>query len=411
MDLQAELKRGREEQLRLSSKISSLKGGSDTGAVAARGHGVQGGIRGGSKATAQRTAVAAQPPPSVSASPAIGVTSGRAIESTFGMSQQKRLLPQENRIFFCTNGCDRNLCVTCLTQRVALRVQLAEYDTVVTEKDAEIEWLKEQITRLRFMDAEPLPPGTERDSTPRVPNPNFESRLAQEWRSAGYDTANPSTTGASARPRSDTWGSPASQLMLATRCRSCDEAWRASEALRQNCCSLADRVLVLEKETDTCTRQRERLLEDASRTRERLAATDKERRSLAGYVEHIEENLVRCVGRANASVAIGVVGAEFGGEPQTSRFVALRSCEGGGAICELFEEPDSAFELGVLEMVSTQAKTKVDATALSLIASDGAGKSLKLLCTDSVDFRKWAGAFLVAGRLSLEEWHKMPNLD
>eukprot|EP00438_Fugacium_kawagutii_P020584 Skav222339 [mRNA] locus=scaffold3497:8438:13390:- [translate_table: standard] len=131
-------------------------------------------------------------------------------------------------------------------------------------------------------------------------------------------------------------------------------------------------------------------------------ARESEQQQLVSRLHGLEEAFARCVGRVTQALTAGVVGVSLAArEASVPRFVLLTP-RPGTALLEVFEEPDSNWELVAVELKSDEKNPPVtlDEKNLCLMISgifsgmaETSEGSLAMKCQDQASFTKWSLAF------------------
>ncbi|CAJ1461010.1 unnamed protein product, partial [Effrenium voratum] len=169
---------------------------------------------------------------------------------------------------------------------------------------------------------------------------------------------------------------------------------------------LSQYVRKLEEEARIRDSQRERLLTDASISRSKFKQTEAEQQELVTRLHGLEDSFARCVGRVTQAATAGVVGVCLEEAQPVPRFAVLTRREPNGAVLEIFEEPDSHWELCAVELsplgVGRKPPVGLDENALSLVTCGVAGGGVgsqemvscpAIKCPDRASFIKWSCAF------------------
>ncbi|CAJ1344424.1 unnamed protein product [Effrenium voratum] len=175
---------------------------------------------------------------------------------------------------------------------------------------------------------------------------------------------------------------------------------------------LSQYVRKLEEEARIRDSQRERLLTDASISRSKFKQTEAEQQELVTRLHGLEDSFARCVGRVTQAATAGVVGVCLEEAQPVPRFAVLTRREPNGAVLEIFEEPDSHWELCAVELsplgVGRKPPVGLDENALSLVTCGVAGGGVgsqemvscpAIKCPDRASFIKWSCAFRNLGLL------------
>eukprot|EP00913_Durusdinium_trenchii_P007949 g7455.t1 len=155
--------------------------------------------------------------------------------------------------------------------------------------------------------------------------------------------------------------------------------------------------------------QRERLLTDAQIARSKFKQTESEQQQLVSRLHGLEDAFARCVGRITGALTAGVVGVCLDEAQPVPRFVVLTAHPAGNGLLEIFEEPDSHWELCAVELsplgVGKKPPVTLDENTLSLVTcgvlGGGVAPSLAsvaspaLKCPDKASFmtlgHRWRG--------------------
>ncbi|CAK9075344.1 unnamed protein product [Durusdinium trenchii] len=170
---------------------------------------------------------------------------------------------------------------------------------------------------------------------------------------------------------------------------------------------LSQYVRKLEEEARVRDTQRERLLTDAQIARSKFKQTESEQQQLVSRLHGLEDAFARCVGRITGALTAGVVGVCLDEAQPVPRFVVLTAHPAGNGLLEIFEEPDSHWELCAVELsplgVGKKPPVTLDENTLSLVTcgvlGGGVAPSLAsvaspaLKCPDKASFMKWSAAF------------------
>ena len=144
----------------------------------------------------------------------------------------------------------------------------------------------------------------------------------------------------------------------------------------------------------------------------RFKQTESDQKQLVSRLHSLEDSFARCIGRVTQALTAGVVGVCIDEAQPLPRFVVLSPLPGGSAILEIFEEPDSHWELAAVELspmgVGKKPPVTLDENALSLVTCgiSGGGAAFKeavsspaIKCPDKASFEKWTFAFRNVGLL------------
>mmetsp|Transcript_80071 Transcript_80071/g.138981 ORF Transcript_80071/g.138981 Transcript_80071/m.138981 type:complete len:344 (+) Transcript_80071:72-1103(+) len=244
------------------------------------------------------------------------------------------------------------------TEVVALREQLAEVDSRLIEREAEIENLRAQVKRFTMQNVE-------------------EPKMGAVWRSR-YEDA---------------------QKRVEALERNFRETQSESQTRADEIKNMNKYVRIVEADIRVRDGQRERLIEETSRTQEKVRTLEVERKSLESQLRRLEEGFLRCVGRVTQSLASGVATVVVNEKSAEARFVVLRVGPGGEGVIEIFKEPDAYEELVAMDLsISGGASCTPDreSMTLHLAGSTGSGQ-LRLCCVSMEEFMKWSGALRLVG--------------
>lgn len=244
------------------------------------------------------------------------------------------------------------------TEVAALREQLAEIDSRLIERDAEVENLRAQVRKFTMQNVE-------------------EPKMGAVWRSR-YEEA---------------------QKRVEALERNCRDTQAESITRAGEIQNLSKYVRIVEADIKVRDGQRERLVEETSRTQEKVRTLEVDRKSLESQLRRLEEGFLRCVGRVTQSLASGVATVIVNEKAAEARFVVLRVGQSGDGVIEIFKEPDAHDELIAMDLsISGGAACSPDreSMTLHLAGSTGSGQ-LRLCCVSMEEFMKWAGALRLVG--------------
>lgn len=239
----------------------------------------------------------------------------------------------------------------------SLREQLAETDSMLLERDAEVEKLKSQVRALLVQVEEP--------------------RTGAAWRHR-YEDA---------------------QKKLEANQKDYQSLQIEIGQKQKEVVNLSSYLRILEVDQSSNGHQRDRLVRDAETAREQLRTVKIERESIGRQLRQLEEGFVRCVGRTTQSLAAGAATVVLDNKPGRAQFVVLRMGTSGDGVIEVFTEPDAHDEVFSLDLsISAGATVTADREAMNLLLSGNKGESkLRLCCVGMEEFMKWTGALRLLG--------------
>jgi hypothetical protein len=244
----------------------------------------------------------------------------------------------------------------------ALREQLVETDSLLLERDAEVENLREQVQLMKVHFDEP--------------------KTGAAWRGR-YEEAQKRTEG---------WEKDYQALQA-------ENGQKQREVV-----NLSAYLRILEVDKEVNAQQRERLLTDANQVRSNVRVLQVERDTLQRQLRALEEGFLRCIGRVTQSLASGVATVIINDKSPEARFVVLRLGSGGNGvdashgIIEIFREPDAHDEVAAMDLsIAAGATASVDKQAMTVLLTESAESTLRICCVSMEEFLKWSGAVRLIG--------------
>jgi len=238
----------------------------------------------------------------------------------------------------------------------SLREQLAETDSMLLERDAEVERLRGQVRALLVQVEEP--------------------KTGAAWRHRYED----------------------SQKKLEASLKDYQGLQVETGQKQREIVNLSSYLRILEVDQSVNGNQRERLLTDAKYCREKLRVLQVERDSLGRSLRSLEEGFLRCIGRITQSLAAGVATVIMDDKPAEARFVVLRVGTDGNGVIEIFREPDGSEEIMAFDIALPGATVKTDREAMNILLTGSAGVgTLRLCCISLEEYMKWVGALRLVG--------------
>lgn len=240
---------------------------------------------------------------------------------------------------------------------MALREQLAEADSLLLEKDAQVENLHSQVKALMVHVEEP--------------------RTGAAWRQR-YEGAQKALEAM----RKDYQGV---KVELIQR--------------QQETVNLTSYLRILETDQSLNEKQRERLLKDTHSAAEKVRIFQGERDSLSQQLRTLEEGFLRCTGRVTHSLAAGVATVIVNDKSPEARFLVLRTGTDGAGVMEIFLEPDAHDELLSIDLsTAAAASASADTESMTILLKGGNGESeLRICCVSMEELMKWSGALRLVG--------------
>lgn len=239
---------------------------------------------------------------------------------------------------------------------MSLRSQLADTDSMLLEKDAEVERLRSQVRALLVQVEEP--------------------KTGAAWRHRYED----------------------SQKKLEASVKDYQGLMVEGAQKQKEIVNLSSYLRILEVDQSVNSTQRERLLSDQKTCREKLRVLQVERDSLGRSLRSLEEGFLRCIGRITQSLAAGVATVMMDDVGAEARFVVLRVGTDGHGVIEIFREPDGSEEIMAFDIAPPGATVTANREAMNiqLTGSLGVGM-LRLCCISLEEYMKWIGALRLVG--------------
>jgi len=232
-----------------------------------------------------------------------------------------------------------------------LRERLAEMDSLLIQRDADVERLEVQVTQLQSV----------------LEKARQEPLQAGIWRQRYEDME---------------------QQCLA-QSKEMSEMKGKLQKRNVEIGNLGRYIRQMEAEIKIFESHRDRLLQETSKVREQLQTVEFERKSLMRRVRELEEGFARCVGRVSHSLAAGVATVILNGKTPELRFLVLRQAKGGNGVLELFQEPDADDEVVAMDLAMKTGCTAESATdSLTIVVKSGPS-TLRMCCVNVEEFTKW----------------------
>lgn len=241
---------------------------------------------------------------------------------------------------------------------LSLREQLAHSDSLLLEREAEIERLRSELKVLQAHVDEPK-------------------------------------TGAAWRQRYEE-----SQIKFESNQRDVQHMRMATDSHKTEIRNLSSYLRILEADKETNNKQRERLVAQHKDTEKHKHNLEVERNSLAQQLSALNQGFIRCVGRVTQSLASGVTSVSLDNKNAEARFLLLRftSDRDRTGVLEIFREPDAHDELMAMELKLPVASAVADEKAMNILLTGSSDKqTLRICCVGMEEYLKWSGALKLVG--------------